>query len=118
MIGMKIFFQVRSLKVPMKISKEPMNKMENFPQVEILKAVKMIMTMVDTLSRVGKLKTTMLVMMNFLQVRIFKVLMNIFLQVRIFRARMRMMKTPPKVGILKVMMMIMEMLDSISRMRN
>jgi len=34
----------------MKISKAPMNMMNNFPQVEILKAVKMIMKMVDNLS--------------------------------------------------------------------
>jgi hypothetical protein len=44
--------------------------------VEILKALKMIMTMVNTLSRVGNLKMAMLVMMNFLQVRILKVLMD------------------------------------------
>jgi hypothetical protein len=50
MIGMKIFLQVRSFKVSMKISKALMNMMENFPQVEILKAMKMIMTMVDTFS--------------------------------------------------------------------
>jgi hypothetical protein len=76
-----------------------MNMMNNFPQVEILKAMNMIMTMVDTLSRVGNLKTTMLVMMNFLQVSILKVPMKIFLQVRISKAQMRMMKNPPQVGI-------------------
>ena len=118
MIEMKIFLKVRSFKVPRKISKAPMNMTENFPQVEILKEVKMIMAMVDTLSRVENLKTAMLVMMNFLQVRILKVLMKIFLQVGISKARMRMMKNSPQVGILKVMMMIMAMLDSLSRMRN
>jgi hypothetical protein len=86
MIGMKISLQVRSFKVPMKISKAPMKMMEKFPQVEIVKAMKMIMTMVDTFSRVGNLKTTMLVIMNFLQVRILKVLMKSFLQVRISKA--------------------------------
>jgi hypothetical protein len=50
----------------MKISKAPMNMMEYFPQVEVLKSMNMIMTMVDSFSRVGNLKTTMLVMMNFL----------------------------------------------------
>jgi hypothetical protein len=114
MIGMKIFLQVRSFKVPMKISKAPMKMMEKVPQVEILKVVKMIMAMVDTFSRVGNLKTAMLVMMNFLQVRILKLLVKSFLQVRISKARMRMMKNSPQVGILKVMMTIMEMLDSIS----
>jgi hypothetical protein len=49
MIGMIIFFQVRIFKVPIKISKAPMNMMKNFSQVEILKVVKMIMEMVDTL---------------------------------------------------------------------
>jgi hypothetical protein len=53
--------------------------MKNFSQVKILKAMKMIMTMVNTLSQVGNSKATMLVMMIFLQVRILKVLMNIFL---------------------------------------
>jgi hypothetical protein len=56
----------------MKIYKAPMNLMKNFPQVEILKAVKMIMTIVDTLSQVGNLKATMLVVMIFLQVGISK----------------------------------------------
>jgi hypothetical protein len=102
----------------MKISKAPMNMMKNFPQLEILKEVKMIMTMVDTISRVGNLKTAMLVMMNFLQVRILKVLMKIFLQVRISKAQMKMMKNSPQVGILKVMMMIMAMMDNLSRMAN
>ena len=118
MIGMQIFLQVIIFKVPMKISKAPMNMMKNFPQVEILKAVKMIMTMVDTLSWVGNLKTTMLVIMSFLQVSILKVLIKSFLQVRISKARIRMKKNFPQVGILKVMMTIMEMLDSLSRMRN
>jgi len=38
--------------------------MEKFPPVEILKELKMIMTMVDTFSRVGNLKTPMLVMLK------------------------------------------------------
>ena len=79
MIRMIIFLQVRIFKVPINISKAPMNMMKNFPQVEILKVVKMIMAIVDTLSRVGNLKAIMLVMMIFLQVRILKVLMKIFL---------------------------------------
>ena len=91
-----------------------MRMMNNFPQVEILKVVKMIMTMVDTLSRVGNLKATMLVMMIFLQLKIFKVPMKIFLKVRISKAQMRMMKNFPQVGILKVVMMIMVMVDNLS----
>jgi hypothetical protein len=86
MIGMEIFLQVRSFKVLMKISKTPMIMMKNFSQLEFLKAMMMIMTMVDTLFRVDNLKTTMLVMTSFLQVRILKVLMKIFLQVKISKA--------------------------------
>ena len=86
MIGMRIFLQVKSLNVQMNISKAPMKMMDKFPQVEILKALKMIMTMVDQIPRVENLKTTMLVIMNFLLVRILKVLMKSFLQVRISKA--------------------------------
>ena len=91
-----------------------MKMMDKFLQVEILKAMKMIVTMVDTFSQVGNLKTTMLVMMTFLQVSILKVLMKSFLQVRISKAQMRMKKNSPQVGILKEMMMIMAKLDSLS----
>ena len=78
----------------------------------------MIMTMVDQIPRVENLKTTMLVIMIFLLVRILKALMKSFLQVRISKARMRMEKNSPQVGTLKAMMTIMTMLDSLSRMRN
>jgi hypothetical protein len=111
MIGMKIFLQVRIFKVSMNISKVPMKMMEKLPQVEILKAV-------DTFSREGNLKTTMLVIMNFLLVMILNVLMKIFLQVRISKAQMRMKNNYPQVEILKVMMKIMAMLDNLYRMRN
>jgi hypothetical protein len=67
---------------------------------------------------VGNLKATMFVMMIFLHVRILKVLMKIFLQVRISKAHMTMMENSPQVGILKVVMMIIEMVDSISRVGN
>jgi len=66
--------------------------------VGILKVVKMIMPIVDTLFQVGNLKATMLMMTIFLQVRIFMVLMrmiNIFLQLRIFKVLMRMMNNFP-----------------------
>ena len=83
MIRMKIFLQAKSLNIPMKSSKAQMKMMEKFPQVEILKAMKMIMTMVDRITRVENLKTTMLVIMIFLLLRILKALMKRFLQVRI-----------------------------------
>jgi hypothetical protein len=101
--------------------------MNNFPEVGIIKVVKMIMPMVDTLSRVGNLQTTMLMIMIFLKVRIFKVLMKIFVQVRIFKVSMkiflqvkifkalsRVMKNFPKAGILKAVKMIMPMVDTLS----
>jgi hypothetical protein len=115
---MRIFLQVKSLNVSMNIFKEPMKMMDKFRQVEILKAVKMILTMVDQIPRVENLKTTMLVIMIFLPVRILNVLMKIFFQLSIYKARMRMDKNFPQVGTLKAMMTIMTMLDSFSRMRN
>jgi hypothetical protein len=95
--------------------------MKNFTQVGILKVVKMIIPMVDTLSQVGNLKETMLKMI-FLQVSIFKVLMmmmmEIFLQVRILKALMRMTNSFPQVGILKVVKMIMSMVDNFFHVGN
>jgi hypothetical protein len=79
------------------------------------------MEMLDNLSRMGNLKEAMLVIMVFLQVRIFKVLMRmmkIFLQVRIFKPVMRMMKNFPRVGIFKVVKMITPLVDTLSRVIN
>jgi hypothetical protein len=70
----------------------------------------MIMPLVDTLSRVGSLKETMLMMMIFLQVRIFKISM------KIFKALSRMMKNFPQVRILNAMKMIMSMVDTMLMM--
>jgi hypothetical protein len=89
-----------------------MRMINNFPQVGILKVVKMIMPMVDTLSRVGNLKASMLMMVIFLQARIFKALTNIF------KALRRRMKNFPQVGILKAVKMIMPMVDTLSQAGN
>jgi hypothetical protein len=127
MLVIMIFLQVRILKVSMilflqvRISKAQMRMMKNLPQVGILKVMMMIMAMVNTLSRVGNLKNTMLAMMIFLQVSIFKVpikMMNIFLHVRIFKGLTRMMKNLPQVGIFKVVKIIIPFVDILSRVGN
>jgi hypothetical protein len=86
MIRMGIFLQVKTLNVPMNISKALMKMLEKFPQVEILKELKMVMRMMDQIPQVENLKTTMFVIMNLLLVRILKVLIKSFLQVRISKA--------------------------------
>jgi hypothetical protein len=65
MLMMLIFFQVRIFKILMRIFKALRRMVKKFTQVGILKEVKMIMSMVDTM-----------LMMIFLPLRIFKVSMT------------------------------------------
>ena len=87
----------------------------------ILKVMMTIMAMLDSLSRMRNLKEAMLVMMIFLQVRIFKVpmrTMKIFFQVRIFKPIMRMMNNISQVAIFKVVKMITPLVDTLSHVIN
>jgi hypothetical protein len=61
-----------------------MRMMNNFPQVRILKVVKMIMSMVDNFFQVGNLKALMVKMMFFLQVEILEAKMMVLLMMKTF----------------------------------